>query len=399
MTVPEGALNDQFVASHLAPLFSLVLSQHTGIYLANHSLGRPPDATQANVNLFVEQWGRHLDECWKDDMWMGEVNKFRQQVASLVGLQDHHNVVPKSSAGQGLRAVLNSFPVESTIDVVTTTGEFDSVEFILKTYESKGRASVNWVEPTVHEGPVPLFDVQEILAAMSESTDIVVVSAVYFMTGQVLDGLADIVKKAHACQALVVVDAYHAIGVLPFDMTALDADFVIGGCYKYLRGGPGACYLAIHPRNVEMRTLDTGWFAKKDAFAYRRPALPEFAEGGDAWLESTPPVITAFQANPGLEVTRMVGVDRIREHNLGMQETLRGELTSLGVEAFRPKDAAKFGAFSLVPQHHAPVFAERIREAGVTVDARGGFLRFGPDFLNTSEDLGQAAQRVRSVWS
>ena len=96
-----------------------------------------------------------------------------------------------------------------------------------------------------------------------------------------------------------------------------NADFAVGGSYKYTRGGPGACWLYVRPGLVDtLRTPDTGWFAKKDMFTYARPEPPEFAPGGDAWLESTPPVLAPIQALAGLELTLELGVERIREHNL-----------------------------------------------------------------------------------
>ena len=99
----------------------------------------------------------------------------------------------------------------------------------------------------------------------------------------------------------MLLDVYHSLGVLPVDVRRLDVDFAVGGSYKYLRGGPGACFLYLAPRHLDgrLRTLDIGWFAKRDPFAYRRPDPPELAEGGDAFLESTPPVLTLYQARAG----------------------------------------------------------------------------------------------------
>ena len=79
-----------------------------------------------------------------------------------------------------------------------------------------------------------------------------------------------------------------------------------------------------------MRTLDTGWFAKEDVFAYQRPEPPRFAAGGDAWLESTPPVLVPFQALAGLEVTLELGVERIREYNLAQKAVLQSLLPVQG---------------------------------------------------------------------
>ena len=80
----------------------------------------------------------------------------------------------------------------------------------------------------------------------------------------------------------------------------------------------------MRPGLVEtLRTPDTGWFAKKDMFTYARPEPPEFGPGGDAWLESTPPVLAPIQALAGLELTLELGVERIREHNLEQKAAAR----------------------------------------------------------------------------
>src|SRR2546430_17141455 len=78
----------------------------------------------------------------------------------------------------------------------------------------------------------------------------------------------------------------------------------------------------VHPRHHGLRTLDTGWFAKQDVFAYLRPEPPQFAPGGDGWLESTPPVLTPFQALAGLEITLELGVERLRAYNLEQKRQL-----------------------------------------------------------------------------
>ena len=54
-------------------------------------------------------------------------------------------VVPKTSCGAGLRAVLNTF--ERRARVVSTRGEFDSLDVILREYAHRGRIDLVLVEP------------------------------------------------------------------------------------------------------------------------------------------------------------------------------------------------------------------------------------------------------------
>ena len=53
--------------------------------------------------------------------------------------------------------MLNSFPAERQLQVVTTSAEFDSVDFILRSYEAEGRIKVTWIDPTI-QGGIPVFD-------------------------------------------------------------------------------------------------------------------------------------------------------------------------------------------------------------------------------------------------
>ena len=389
----EGPLDEARLRRHLFPLFSRVLERDE-IYLANHSLGRPADRMAEDVQHALDAWYRDMDGAW--ELWMEEIGRFRAQVARLLGLSRADAVVPKTNAGQGLRAVLNAIP-RDRVRVVTTRGEFDSVDFILKAYAQRGRAEVVWAEPD----EAGMFHAEQLLDLCARGTDLLVVSQVYYATGQHLTGLRELIRSAQERGVLVMVDVYHAAGVLPVEMEALGADFTIGGCYKYLRGGPGACWLAIHPRHLEdgagegggrFGVLDTGWFAKRDVFSFARAETPDYAPGGDGWLESTPPILTAFQAKAGLELTLGLGVERLRAYNRHQQEILAESLRSNGVE---PVLLDERGAFLLVRSADAPGMCERLAARGVKADARMGFVRLCPDVLNTEEELERAGSLFR----
>ena len=363
-------LDESWLRQEVFPQFSRVL-QRGEVYLANHSLGRPPDRMADDVRAAVDAWYRDMDGAW--DLWLEAREKFRSLTAMLVGAQRKDCIIPKTSAGQGLRAVLNALPGKPR--VATTDGEFDSIDFILRVYREQGRIELK-IQPWRE------LDVKE--------ADLVVLSSVMFRTGEIVQHLPRLIHDAHAARALVLLDVYHHAGVLPLELSGLDVDFAIGGSYKYTRGGPGACWLYVRPGLVEaLRTPDTGWFAKKDMFAYARPEPPEFAAGGDAWLESTPPVLAPFQALAGLELTLELGVERLREYSLEQKNLLASLLP--GCEG-AGKD---HGAFITLRHSDAPRLASRLAEKSIKVDARGEYLRVCPDILNSAEELDLAAQEIR----
>ena len=337
-----GPLTEAGVRAHVAPLFSRVLAGGQGrIYLANHSLGRPLDVMEDDVREALAAWYARMGAAW--DEWQAEMEAYRARLAALLGAPRADCVVPKASAGQGLRAVLNAH--DGVPRVVATRGEFDSLDVILREYARRGRIELALVAPR-EDG---LFDAADLRAAIVPGTALVVVSQVLFQTGQVLPDLTAIVARAHAAGARVLVDVYHSLGVFPVDVAAMDADFAVGGAYKYLRGGPGAAFLYVHPRVLDgdLRPLDTGWFAKEAPFAYARPDPPRYGAGGDAWLESTPAVLPFYQARSGQAFTLALGVARLREYSLARQRALVAALAERGVTALG--GAEDRGAFVVVP--------------------------------------------------
>jgi kynureninase len=378
-----GALSEASIAEHVLPLFTRVLARNRErVYLANHSLGRPLDALDDDVREALAAWYTQLPGAW--DAWEAELAAYRARWARLMGAPRDECVIPKTSAGAGLRAVLNTF--DRRARVVATRGEFDSLDVILRAYARRGRIELTFVEPDGEDR----FTEDAIERAVVDGIDLVVLSHVMFKTGQLLQP-ERAVARAHAVGATLLLDVYHSLGVVPVDLAAMNVDFAVGGSYKYLRGGPGACFLYVAPQHLDARlaTLDIGWFAKEAPFTYARPDPPRFAAGGDGWMESTPPVLTWYQARSGQVFTLAIGVARLRAYSLSQQRVLLDLLQARGIAALGARRDR--GAFVAVRNDDAVALAERLKEQGIDVDARGAWLRLCPDVLTTRLELERAA--------
>jgi kynureninase len=385
----SGALTEDGLRRHVFPLFSKALAR-PGIYLANHSLGRPLDQTEDDLREGFQLWQSRLGDAWEP--WLEEEQAHRSRLAQLIGASRADCVVPKTSAGQGLRTVLNALP--GVPRVVSTTGEFDSIDVILKQYAAVGKISLQLVGCQGADGSI---DLSELMEKIRDGVDLVVISQVMFMTGRIVHGLDLLATRCHEVGCRLLVDAYHAVGAVPVDVTAMNADFMIGGSYKYLRGGPGACFLYVSPEALSsgLKPIDIGWFAKEQPFRYERPNPPRFADGGDAFLESTPPVLTYYQARAGQQLTLLIGVDRIRAYSLDCLSRLKGYLAEVGVAAEGAD--GEHGAFLTVEMAAAVSLSEELERKGITTDARDRFLRLSPDYLTPDSSLRDAAACLATV--
>lgn len=387
--VGTGVLTEAELRLHVFPLFSNTLSA-PGIYLANHSLGRPLDQTEDDLREGFRLWRTRLGDAW--DQWMEEEQEHRSRLAQLIGASRSDCIVPKTSAGQGLRAALNALP--GVPRVVSTTAEFDSIDVILKQYAAVGKISAQFVSCEASDGSIDLSSLMEKIA---EGADLVVISQVMFMTGRVVPNLDLLAEDCHQVGARLLVDAYHSVGVFPVDVTSMNADFMIGGSYKYLRGGPGAAFLYVSPNALSsgLKPIDIGWFAKDHPFLYERPDPPRFAHGGSAFLESTPPVLTYYQARAGQQLALELGVDRIRAYNLDRLRRLKRYLSDCGVEAEGADDG--HGGFLTIENPSAVSLSEALERRGITTDARGQWLRLSPDYLTPDSALREVAVTVATV--
>jgi kynureninase len=384
-----GPLTEDALRTHIFPLFSHTIAR-PGIYLANHSLGRPLNQTQDDVRECIELWQSHLGDAW--DGWMTEHQAHRSRLAQLIGASRPDCIIPKTSAGQGLRTVLNALP--GTPHVLSTDCEFDSVDVVLKQYAAAGRIQLELVSIHSTDGRL---DLSTLYDKIRTGIDLVVVSQVLFATGELMPSLDRFAAHCHRHGARLLVDAYHAVGALPVDVTAMGADFMIGGSYKYLRGGPGACFLYLSPDALDsgLRPLDIGWFAKDQPFLFERPDPPRFASGGDAFLESTPPVLTWYQARAGQQFTLGLGVQRLRDYSLDRLRRLKRYLAAHGVEAQGADDA--HGAFLTIEHPSAPALADALREHSILTDARDRWLRLCPDCLTLDGALADTATALAAI--
>jgi kynureninase len=375
-------ITEAWLKKKIWPRFARTRKEHRRIYLANHSLGRPPDRMAQDVQHALDVWYHDMDGAWSD--WLAARDRFRALTARLVGAKRPDCIIPKTSAGQGLRAVLAALQSENKgkkLRVVASDGEFDSIDFILRVWREQGRIDLR------------VMPWRELSAG---NADLIVISSVQFRSGEWFHNLPKFMRAAKAAGALVLLDVYHHAGVLPLDLADLGADFAIGGSYKYLRGGPGACWLYVRPGLVEtLRSADTGWFAKEKPFAYERPDPPQFAQGGDAWLESTPPVLACVQALAGLEMTLELGVERLRDYSIEQKQLLADFLKLRGIESEGAGD--EHGAFLTIADDDTPRLVAGLARHHIVVDARGDKLRLCPDILNTESELAQVAEELGAL--
>jgi kynureninase len=214
----------------------------------------------------------------------------------------------------------------------------------------------------------------------------VLVSSVLFETAEIVPHLDVIARACERHGATLIVDAYHHLNVVPFDVHAMGVSqaFVVGGGYKYCQLGEGNCFLRV-PKGCELRPLVTGWFTEFSALTDRASGRQVgYGTGGDRFAGATYDPTSHYRAAAVFEFHRQMNLTaaRLREisrHQVGL---LRDGFERLDLDPavahVEPIPEERRAGFLAIRTPRASAIATALREDNVFADARGDVLRLGP---------------------
>ena len=175
-------------------------------------------------------------------------------------------------------------------------------------------------------------------------------------------------------------------------------DVYIGGCLKWLCGGPGAAFLWIEPEvrdRLEPRL--TGWMAQEDPFAFET----KLVRRDDAWrfLHGTPNIPALYAARPGLEIVQQVGIEAIRAKSLRQTATAAGPGRSARAIAARLRAIPPAGAGRWRSTSSTATRSRRaLKSLDILCDYRpGAGIRFSPHFYNRDVELDAAIAAIVEI--
>ena len=363
----------------------------TSTYLVSNSLGAMPRAVPARLAEYAEQWATRGVRAWAEGWWSMPVS-VGDAIAPLIGARAGEvAMVPNVSFAQA--QVLSALEYDEGRDtIVMTELDFPSVRYVYDELASRLGARVVVVPSEDGVG----VDEEALCAAIDERTRLVSISHVLFRSAYVMD-VARVAAHAHDVGALVAIDAYHSVGVMPVDVRALGVDFLTGGVLKWLCGGPGGCFLWVKPEvGAEAAPALTGWQAHTHPFAFE-PEM-HYAEGSWRWLGGTPVIPALFAATEGPRILREAGMDAVRAKSLRQTSRLIELADARGFPTAVPREPARRGGTVAFDVPHAREVAQALLARDVVIDFRpGAGIRVAPHFYTTDDELDAAVAAIDEI--
>jgi len=361
-------------------------------YLNNNSLGAMPAAVADRMADYASIWAKRGVRAWADQWWEMPV-RVGDLVAPLIGARPgtvsmHTNVTLAT-------AVFFSClePTAAKNKVVTTELQFPSIQYFLQQWcdENGVRLAVVPSDDGITIDQGRLFD------EIDASTLAVSISHVLFRSAFIQDAPA-VARRCREKGALLLLDAYQSTGVVPTDVTAWGVDALVGGCLKWLCGGPGNVFLYVDPEiapRLEPRL--TGWWAHPQPFAFERPPM-RWRDDAFRFLNGTPQVPCLYAAAPGLEIHNEIGVPAIRERSKRMTALVCEEARARGYEVHAPEEPEARGGTIAVDLPHAELVAKELLARDVIIDYRpGAGIRISPHFYNTEDEVRFALAQIEEI--
>ncbi|QRN96241.1 aminotransferase class V-fold PLP-dependent enzyme [Archangium violaceum] len=347
-------------------------------YFATQCLGPTPSEMYVDLLEYARTLGLRNRSL---PVWIERMGEFSRLLEQLLGAEPG-SVALRDSVTAAQAAIASAVsPRPERHRILYSAIDFHSSRYLWSAQARRG-FSVEELRP---EDGV-LLRPEEVLRHLDERVAIVALSLVSPRTGALLE-VAPVVKAAHDAGALVVLDAYQAVGVVPVDVRRLGADVVVGGTHKWLGGGGlGLAFLYVRPALAErLEPAFPGWIGHREMVGFAETYEP--APGSARFQQGTPAIEPIYTGRAGLRFVLETGVERLRERSVALTTRMMARAHDAGLPVKTPREPERRGGMLCFDMEDGAVLVERMAALGIDIDTRpGAGVRVSPHPCNTEEE-------------
>ncbi len=291
-------------------------------------------------------------------------------------------------ASEGLFVASEGIAWRPGDNVVVEQSEFPSVLHAWHRLRPRGVE----VRAVGREAVVPL---DELAGTVDGRTRVLAVSHVSYLTGRRHD-LARLRALADRAGARLVVDASHALGVVPVDGSLCDV--VVCCCYKWLLAAHGVGVFFVNGRRwPDLQPPWVGWHSVEHEDDWRRRTDYRLVGTAERFEAGNPTFITLYLLENALRTLESVGVAAIEAHILALGGELRAGLVKLGLPVLTPEAPEARAGNIVFATDRSEAVERELREAGVIAWAGDGRIRLSVHAYNDAADVARALVALEAL--
>jgi len=372
------------------PLFSRALGLAPDrLHFAAHSHHLWPDASYEAQLKCWDEANQHADRKW--ELIFDEViPRAQNHVAKELGLPSGDSIIFAPNTHDLLLRIVSAVE-KPCVRILSTDGEFHSFRRQSERWEEAGQAEVT----RVALAPFETFEARFVEAARTGDYDLILVSQVFFRTGQVFDGFEALADLAKPEGPWVVIDGYHGFMATPTDLSKVsDRLFYLAGGYKYAMAGEGACFLH-SPPGFGPRPIVTGWFAEFGHLEGPPGGVQYRLDGGRFWGATFDcSALYRFNAVRDVLAANDLTTDRVADYARGLQarfqSAIEAGLAGPLAEASRlnpVEGEAGRARFLALRSDQAAAWKSALQAQQIITDVRDDVIRFGFSLYQDEDDV------------
>ncbi|WP_399630106.1 kynureninase [Sporosarcina sp. SG10008] len=375
------------------------------IYMDGNSLGLLSKRAERTLHNLLDSWKTLGIDGWTegDNPWFYLSESVGEKMAPLVG-GTKSEVIATGSTTTNLHQLAATFynPSGTKTKILA-----DELNFPSDIYALKSQLALKGFNPDEHLVQVKSRDGRflnedDIIEAMTEDIALIVLPAVLYRSGQILD-MEKLSKAANEKSIPIGFDLCHSIGAVEHALHDWGADFAFWCTYKHLNGGPGSVAgLFVHDKHFGTTPGLAGWFGskKESQFDMDHTMDPELDVA--AYQIGTPHVLSLAPVIGALELFEEVGIKKVREKSLQLTDymlaLIQQELSDHDFTIGNPVDESR-GGHILLEHVEAARICKALKEDGVIPDFRApNGVRLAPVALyNSFEDVWHTVQKLKRI--
>ena len=358
------------------------------IHLNHAAVGPWPAATAQAVKDFADE-NESIGSA-NYVQWLKTEHRLRELLARLLNARGSDEIALVKNTSEGLSFVAYGLDWRPGDNVVGIAQEFPSNRFV---WESLAGRGVEFRKLDLEASDDPE---QALFELCDDATRLVSISAVQYHNGFRMN-LERVGRFCRERDILLCVDAIQQLGALPFDVQAVQADFVIADGHKWLLSPEGLGVFFVR-REVQDRLAlsQYGWHMVEDMGDYSQQT---FSVANSARrFECGSPNMTAIHAmSASLELLLQSGMQEVGERVLANSRLLIELLRAInGVEVLSDVSAERLSG--IVTWRSQRLDTQQIYQdltgRGVLCASRGGGIRLSPHFYTPESQLRQVVDWI-----
>ncbi len=353
-----------------------ILSERT--YFAQQCLGAYPAAMTADLMAYGQSLARRSRALPE---WAERWTEIHALVERLIAATPG-SVFIRDSATAAQAAIASALsPQGERRRIVIGSGDFHSSRYLWRAQERRG---FEIVELRTHgQGAL---DEGALAEAIDERVRIVALSLVSPRSGALLN-VQPIVHAARRAGALVALDVFQAVGIVPIRVRELGAHAIVGGFHKWVGGGgTGIAFGWVDaPLLQELDPAYPGWIGSSDLFAFS----DDFVAAGSAekLQQGMPAMEAVYTSRAGINWILEQGADRIRSRSLELTGRLIELARDRNIPVSTPAAAPRRGGMVCLDVPDGKQLVLQLESEGIDIDARpGAGIRVGPHACATEAE-------------